>query len=81
MNEHHEQKIVVKVERKNRGIREFTRVVPNDVDKQTFVGDLIDEYSYLMNEDQDRSIMFHDDVTGDILISKRYDIIAIEFKR
>ena len=81
MSENQKERITIHVERKNRGMREFTRIIPKEVDRQTFVGDLIDEYVFLMNEDQERSIIFYDDETGDILITKRYDIISIEFRR
>lgn len=81
MNEHHENRVTISIERKNDARKTFIRTIPNSQDAQTFIGEMIDEYYYLMNEDQDRSIVFHDDVTGNVFICKRHDVLSIDIKR
>mgnify|MGYP001549043133 CR=1 FL=1 len=81
MNEHHSNRVIINVERKNDARKTFVRTIPDSINKQNFIGDLVDEYYYLMNEDQDRSIMFYDDVDGSIFICKRSDVLSIEISR
>ena len=81
MNEHHKERVMIEIEKSGNTRRVFTRTVPNSVDVQTFTGDLISEYTDLMNTEPEKSIVFHDDVTGTVFICKRSEIKSIEINR
>ena len=76
-----EERVIIKVEKEGEFyLKEFVRLIPKCENRKTFLGDLIDEYSYLMNEDQERSITFFDDISGEVYICKRHNVVSISIK-